>query len=714
MKTGKVQHPVQYYIKNALIALLFSAAAVAFFIVYEKCVSLTNGTLAAEVMRVLPGALLSRGTFLAAGIIGLGFFTLLCKGEKASDFLYKYRYLICLALFVCCVALQLNGSSIGMWSDVLGEQESGVIAGVSRYVRSDEWFASTPMAFSQYFDYPKAFSYFGNVMRGVPTDMFLEYGQPVRDIAVLFRPFHWGYLFLPPAYGLSFYWCGRLIGLFLVSFEFGMLLTKGNRILSLAYSLLVGFAPVVQWWFAINGLVEMLVFLQAAVLLFNKYLLTDSRGRRAVFLAGILLCAGGYILTMYPAWMIPLGYVLAGALAGVFCTSFNVKCWKRADVVILAVEAVLFLVLMGYVFYRSRGTIEAFLNTKYPGKRFFTGGEGLTTSTNYMANIWYAIFGYAPYINECETARFFDFFPVCYLPPIWCLLKEKCRDKLMLILLAVSVFLELYAIKGFPRTIARVTLLSNCSATRVFAVVGFCNLILLFRSLALIRKHIRWPAAIAGGIALSTFCVMSNVHVFPEYYNHAHLNILAITLAISALLFIGLLMTGGQKGQLFFLASVCLIMVLSGSLVNPVRRGISNIYESTTLQQIREIRDADPEALWIVEGEDVPVINLPILVGARTINCTNVYPDLERWEALDGGANLAVYNRYANICIDLEDVKTAQFSLLRADCFQMTCSLSTLKQMGVRYIFTENDLSQYPELLPVSSWDTYRIYELAV
>ena len=713
MKTDNAQHTAQYYLKNVVTALLLSVTAVVFFIVYEKCVSLTNGTLAAEVRRVLPGALLNGRSFIAAGVIGLGFFILLCKGKKAADFLYSYRYLICLILFACCVALQLNGSSIGMWSDTLGQPESGVLAGVSRYVRSDEWFASTPMAFSQYFDYPRAFSYFGSVLRGMPTDMFLEYGQPVRDIAVIFRPFHWGYLFLPPAYGLSFYWCGRLFGLFLASFEFGMLITKRNRILSLAFSLLVGLAPVVQWWFAINGLVEMLFFLQIAVLLLKKYLETDSRGKRAGLLAGIFLCAGGYILTMYPAWMIPLGYILAGTAAGIFLTSFSKKYWKRADVLVLAVEAAVFLVLMGYIFYRSRGTIESLMNTKFPGRRFFTGGEGYSTSTNYVANIWYAIFGYASYINECESARFFDFFPVCYLPLIWCLVKEKCRDKLLLILLAVSLFLEVYAIFGFSPALARVTLLSNCSSQRIFAVVGFCNLILLFRGLGLIREHIRLPFAIVGGVVLSVFCVQSNARVFPDYYMHAHLNILAITLVLMALLYVALLMTGKQRGQLFFLAMVSVMMILSGSLVNPVRRGISNIYESETLRQIREVKEEDPEALWIVEGEDVPVINLPILVGARTVTCTNVYPALERWRALDGGAYDEIYNRYANVCIDLNDADTAVFSLLRTDCFQLTCSPAVLKQIGVRYILTENDLSRYPELLPVSSWDTYRIYELA-
>lgn len=53
----------------------------------------------------------------------------------------------------------------------------------------------------------------------------------MADWAILFRPFYWGYLFLSIGKGMAF-WCGRYIALFLVSFEFGMLLTEKKKGLS--------------------------------------------------------------------------------------------------------------------------------------------------------------------------------------------------------------------------------------------------------------------------------------------------------------------------------------------------------------------------------------------------------------------------------------------------------------------------------------------------
>ena len=68
------------------------------------------------------------------------------------------------------------------------------------------------------------------------------------------------------------------------------------------------------------------------------------------------------------------------------------------------------------------------------------------------------------------------------------------------------------------------------------------------------------------------------------------------------------------------------------------------------LQEISKIHESDEQALWIVEGMELPFLNAPIMVGAPTINSTNTYPDLERWRILDkSGKYEKNYNRYAHI-----------------------------------------------------------------
>ncbi|MCI1769493.1 MAG: hypothetical protein LKM40_04940 [Mageeibacillus sp.] len=48
--------------------------------------------------------------------------------------------------------------------------------------------------------------------------------------------------------GLSWYWCGLMIMLFMTAFEMFWILTKKDAVLSLAGMLLIGFSPAMQWW----------------------------------------------------------------------------------------------------------------------------------------------------------------------------------------------------------------------------------------------------------------------------------------------------------------------------------------------------------------------------------------------------------------------------------------------------------------------------------
>lgn len=94
-----------------------------------------------------------------------------------GEFLYRWRYAVAVVVLAVCVLLNLNGSSIGCWTGILADgQDSGLIFGVNRAVRSDEWAVNTPMAFAQYLDPQGAYPYFGQVMRGAATDSFIVYG----------------------------------------------------------------------------------------------------------------------------------------------------------------------------------------------------------------------------------------------------------------------------------------------------------------------------------------------------------------------------------------------------------------------------------------------------------------------------------------------------------------------------------------------------------
>ncbi|MCR4673652.1 MAG: hypothetical protein K5675_01480, partial [Lachnospiraceae bacterium] len=285
--------------------------------------------------------------------------------RKMGDYFFRYRYPLALCLFILGILLEFTGSSIGMWNTYYGTEDTGVLLGSSRDIRMDEWATLTPFVWSQYFgDNP--FSYFSSIVRGTSTDVFLEYGTPVMSLAMLFRPFYLGYLFLPIAKGMAFFWCGRIIALFMASFEFGRILTKDKRGIALIYGLFITFAPVVQWWFSTNGFVEMLIAMQLAVVLLWKYMEVDSYKKKIACMIGIGICAGTFTLTMYPSWMVPLAYVLIILIIWTFYEHRDNFRIKSGDVVIVATIIVITGIGVLFILLKSKETIDLLANTAYP------------------------------------------------------------------------------------------------------------------------------------------------------------------------------------------------------------------------------------------------------------------------------------------------------------------------------------------------------------
>ena len=153
--------------------------------------------------------------------------------------LHKYRWIIGAIVIVVVTLLRIHGSSFGRIAELKQGLDTGVLIGSNRAVRSDEYVAFTEMAISQV---RSGFGWFSDIWGYSPSDMFVIYGQPVLNLVTIFRPFSVGYLFLGIEMGLSFYWISRIVIGLLVSYEFGRMLTKDDRGLSIAYAFLVIFS----------------------------------------------------------------------------------------------------------------------------------------------------------------------------------------------------------------------------------------------------------------------------------------------------------------------------------------------------------------------------------------------------------------------------------------------------------------------------------------
>ena len=167
-----------------------------------------------------------------------------------------------------------------------------------------------------------------------------------------------------------------------------MIFTNKNKRLSVIGSFMISLAPIVQWWFATNGTAELFIFGQLALILLYKYLNTENFKHRLICLAFMIICAGGYVLILYPAFQIPMFYVFLALAIYIIATNFKNTKINKKDIFSIIIALVIFILLMTSIIYISRDTISALLNTVYPGNRISEGGGAFRKYISYMDNIF--------------------------------------------------------------------------------------------------------------------------------------------------------------------------------------------------------------------------------------------------------------------------------------------------------------------------------------
>lgn len=612
------------------------------------------------------------------------------RRERIFNFVYRHRWWLALGTLALCVLFEVSGSSIGRWYD--GTGWDGTLFGAARGCRSDEYLVNTPMAFAQFFNDAGAWQYFGETFRGTLTDMFIVYGQPVADPAIVFRPFHWGYLLFGPERGLSFFWCARVLALFMCTFEVGMLLSGKRRALAVCLALLVTFSPVLSWWLDVNGYVEMIVSCEVMLLIIAQYMKTSSYKVRAALGLPFVICGGCFVLTFYPALQVPMAYLFF-VMAIIYLVKHRHDspfCWK--DAVIIGVFFLVFCVGMAYVFGKSWDTVQAVLNTAYPGHRIDTGGGALPLLVQYPMDVLTPLRSFAETLRIDAYSAVYDFFPLGILLALWVVLKERTRDAYLLGLLVLSVFFGWYCFVGMPEPVAKLTLMSYSTGglySKAFIAFGLVNLLLLVRALSLVQvrpgKRVSLVAALVLGIALSVGCAF----VYGWFFNAAVFVVCAAVLCLG--LYLLLRRSGGG-----LVAYIVVLALFMGVMVNPVQLGASPLLENQTRQAVLAVNESDPDSRWAATGTDSSAnAALAATTGASVINTCNVYPNLELWQRFDPeGAFDDVYNRYAHIAIQVTDEET-HFGDAAFDSFTLYINPDDVKLLEVDYLLSDQALEAF-------------------
>ena len=616
--------------------------------------------------------------------------------KQGFELIYKYRFVLSFLLLIMLVSFKISGSSMGCWKLFLGDGESGIRLGEPRVWRSDEWGTLTPLCFRQQYNTLGAYNRYSQTLGSILTDNMLVYGQPSWDILTLFRPFYWGYLFFGSERGLSWFWCSRLIVLFLSWFELGMLITDGQKKLSVMLAVCVSFAPFLQWWFAINGLVEMLIY-GACFVLGSNYLVSRAFNPRKIAVAvGMAVCAVGYVLTFYPTWMVPVAWGFVPLFLWVVIWKFDRKVLRRVDVVPWLLVFVITAAGLTVLAVTSWDVIKAELNSVYPGNApSSSGGTGLWWMMKYPISL---VSRFS--MNELivENSSIICFAPAGFILALWVIIKEKKKDPLLILLLGINLFLAWYYCVGIPKWLAKMLLLSFVNSNRGPQVLGFLRLTLFGRAVALKEKAPkRWLAALAAVISSAVpmrlalgFTKYEPGGLRYEYFDTAEK--IVVVWAILAVVFY-LLYRARKSKYTMAVLGVCTVVLASSIWINPVAKGVPEITKSETMQQIRDLVKEDPQAIWLVVDMAYPATNIPAMAGADCLNTTQTYPQKTRWEMLDQeGEYEDIYNRYCHIRASLGS-KT-MLELVSTDYVEVTLSPEELKKLNIRYIVSTNDFDE--------------------
>ena len=652
----------------------------------------------------------------------------LIQKHELSEKIFRFRYLIGLIIFLILFAFQISGSSIAQWASVFGyEGDTGVLFGKSRSIRSDEWLVFTPFGFSQAFT---GYSGTSDIIRGTTTDVTMVYAQPAWSIATLFRPFLWGYLVFGSAFGLSFFWLARLFALFFVSFECARIYTKDNRVMSLAVAVLVTFAPIVQWWFAVNGTAELFIFGQLLVICLWNCL----KNKHFTVLSAVLIpwLSGCFLFILYPAWQVPMFYVFAGMGIGLFVlhkrdkrtqvpqkqntnlnsASLPTKGINKKALIGFFISVIIVVIVVAISLLSSWDTIQAVSGTSYPGKRAETGGGLVTYLFNYGLSAYSTLFNGDITTNACEQAAFYSLFPCGVVLSILVIIKK--RDPLLIALLAVEALLLIYGIFGLPEIICKITLLSNVLTGRLVLATGYIDIVILARSLILAKELNLSTKTLV--IAIFTSCAIGVIFcALTPFVNigitKACFLVLAFVLAFVSLYIFA--KSNTVNAGLFLIFTIAVVGI-SGLCVNPIQQGSSVLNNIPEIQEIQEVNNQE-SGLWA--GDRAREGQACIIAGVASINSVNTYPDNARWKAIDPAEQYKeIYNRYAHIQIYLKDEGEAEFKLDAPDAFTVTLTLSDLRKLGVNYLFTSKDYSIYDEsdseMSLIAQVRNYRYYKI--
>ncbi|GAB3979941.1 hypothetical protein GCM10028806_46390 [Spirosoma terrae] len=609
----------------------------------------------------------------------------------------KWSIGLCIGLFLVLTLAKINYSSIGMWNTIMpdgSDAKRGIISGNPKPIRMDEWAILAPFMLSQ-------------ANQGFPLENPAIGGEkvalvgyfPINHFISFFRPDYWGFYLFDVDHGFAWRWNFILcFGLISVMLAF-MLLTRNQFWLSVLGAIWLIFSPGLAWWsfFLLTS-----IYSGFGMLIASAYMFFATK-TRTILIAGILFfwCFSMFALTLYPPYQVPLGYLLVFLLVGYTWQHFNKellfsKIWLKLGVFAVAFAS------MGFIFYMyyldAKSTIDVMSNTVYPGKRSETGGTGFVANwfSEYYAG-WLLSDQKFPqtWLNICELSHFITFTPVIAVSTLIYFIRTKKIDPLLAIILGYVLVLLIWIEIGFPAFLAKATLLDVSPTRRTQIPFGIANVVLAVLYMGYIHaKKIKVEGSLVAALSVAVIGFM----VYAAWLNlddaqgvYKSYQLFLPTLFFIVLNWLLLPVVNFPSKEIAVVGAV-VFFTLPNLKINPVGKGMTPITDNALYKKVREIHLQEPEARWVVLGNQY-ITYIVTATGVNQLSGVKNQPDFKTMRVLDPTAKRdSAYNRYAhaiyNTYIDPVHPDTVIMQSNFEDGYQVAldpCS-PKLRKLNVRYI----------------------------
>jgi len=606
---------------------------------------------------------------------------------------------ICVGLFVLLTLAKIHSISLPIWNQLMPDGSNprrGLISGEPRRIRMDDYAVGTPWILSQ-------------ANKGFPTENLTIGGEkapilvaPSKHFSELFKPDHWGFFILDVERGYAWLYNFRVMFALIGATLMFLVLTRNNFWLSVLGSLWLFLSSGTQSWMYIPtpmiGSMSLL-FVASVYLIYSQN--TKVIFGSAVALAWLLM---NYALILYPPYEVPLGYVLLCVLAGYILNNLDLKRILAQWPVKLG-GGVLALVLTGIAFvafYNDvKPSLDAIMNTVYPGKRSELGGTGFVANWFSEYFSWMVSDSKFPsnWLNSCELSHYITFAPIIIPCAAASFFINRKIDWVVLLLSVFVIIGYIWIEIGFPEWLAKLTLWNVSPTRRTQIPFGIGNVLLTIAYLYYlttipIRNNVLYTGiGVVAVLAFMIYAATVNVEDSAGFFRMSQLFLpIVFFTAVGSLL----LFTWALPYRNLLFGSAMVLFLLPNLKINPVSKGMAPITEHQLYRTVQEIHNQDPAAKWVVFGSQyvsylVTATGVDLLSGVKYIpprSITNVLdPTMKRDSA---------YNRYAHSVytsyVDGRDSVIIQNTFEDGYTVAMDPCSPRLKKLNVKYVIFDHTL----------------------